>query len=211
VTVQLHLLNAGGQFDAIRSRVEDSFFDSVSTIARWLELPAVDIVVRVDANGVLPELGVGGRAESADRISVAIDPQSIHFETQFEAGFKRLLAHELHHCTRWSGPGYGRTLAEALISEGLACMFETEIDPGDPPFYARALSEGQLSELLVRAEAERMHEAYDHVAWFFGSASKGIPRHAGYSLGYELVARHIQRHRGNAALLVKTAAADFYL
>ncbi|MED5610073.1 DUF2268 domain-containing putative Zn-dependent protease [Pseudomonas sp. JH-2] len=113
----------------------------------------------------------------------------------FDADLLAMLGHELHHCARWSGPGYGRSFAEALASEGLACAFESELRPGYLPFYAAAELPAAIHE---QARRQLAHGQYDHAAWFFGSGP-GIPRHAGYALGLELVRRYQAEHPGASA------------
>ncbi|WP_406721174.1 DUF2268 domain-containing putative Zn-dependent protease [Thioclava litoralis] len=39
----------------------------------------------------------------------------------------RVLLHEYHHVLRGDGPGYGRSLEEALVSEGLAQLFVHQV------------------------------------------------------------------------------------
>lgn len=210
MTTQLHLLNVRGQFDAIRRRVEDCFSLAVEQISRLLPLSSVDVVVYVDPEHVIPETGMGGYSPSADRIFIALDPENVKFQNDFEAEFVTTLGHELHHCARWSGPGYGHTLGEALETEGLACHFETELRAGAVPFYARALTHEALEALRVRAQAEPTQRSYDHRAWFFGSVERDIPRHAGYSLGYSVVSQFIEQHGIPASKLWAEPAERFY-
>lgn len=44
------------------------------------------------------------------------------------------IIHELHHCSRSAGRGYGRTLLEALVSEALAQHFEADFREGVASF-----------------------------------------------------------------------------
>lgn len=121
-----------------------------------------------------------------------------------------MLAHELHHCARWTRPGYGATLGEALVSEGLACVFETAFRGGVPPFWARALDAPALDAVATLARPRLDDAAYDHRAWFGGAPEHGIPRHTGYSLGFDIVARHMRATGRTAAQLVHVPARNFY-
>lgn len=207
---QLHILNASGQFDTIRERIETCFAKSMKDIESLLGIGSVDVVVSSNPQSVIPELGIGGHSPSGNLVFLAVAPDHPNVLKGFESAFRHLLAHELHHCARWSGPGYGQTLAEAMISEGLACMFEAEICEGEIPFYAQALSSEQVAQLLSRAESELHNKTYNHAAWFFGDAAKNIPRHAGYSIGYDLVSRIISTHGGSAAQFALSSAQDLY-
>lgn len=83
-------------------------------------------------------------------------------------------------------------MAAALVTEELACHFETELRGGAAPFYAEGLDRAGLEALWRRAQIELYSPSYDHKAWFLGSREPGIPRHAGYTLGFDLVQRCIQ-------------------
>ncbi len=155
----LHLLNARGEFNLVRERIETCFAESMQEIGALLDIHDVDVVAYVSP----------GR-----------------------------------------GPGFGSTLLEALISEGLACQFETEISAGEIPFYAQALSPEEMSRLFEQAKPELHSDSYGHAKWFFGNAQTGIPRHTGYSIGFDLVKQFIKQHGGTARQLVHAPAQDFY-
>ena len=102
------------------------------------------------------------------------------------------LAHELHHSSRVRmGPGYGITLAEALVTEGLADHFVAEAFPDTPPQpWDDALSEDQETEVWEMAQAVlEVPYGYDHRAWFFGRGD--VPRWAGYTLGYRITRAYL--------------------
>ncbi|GGO27498.1 DUF2268 domain-containing putative Zn-dependent protease [Deinococcus humi] len=117
------------------------------------------------------------------------------------------MAHELHHARRWQGPGYGQTLLEVLVSEGLAQMNELDERGGQLPPYAQA--DVDLEALWTRALPLLDRSDHRFEAWFYGSEADGLTRWSGYSLGYELVRRHLARVGGNAARHVHTGAGSF--
>lgn len=173
-----------------------------------LGIGEVDTVVYADAAATLRELGLGGYTPAADRIFIAVDPSRQDDPDAFAKSFGLLLAHELHHAARWRSVGYGTTLREALITEGLACQFESELPDGDVPFYAKALTPAQLEEVRAVATLELDRATYDHAAWFFGSG--GLPRHAGYALGFDVVNRYCRKSGALASGLVAKPAREFY-
>jgi uncharacterized protein YjaZ len=208
VNVNLHVLDARGTMSALRSRVEGAFLDSVRRVSLLLPIDTIDVVVSC-SKFVVPETGFGGYCPSADVLYIWIDPQNPNLLANFDAEFLATLGHELHHCMRNRGPGYGRTLGEALVSEGLACHFETELRGGAVPFYARALDAGSLTALRERAHAAR-NSSYNHRAWFFGSQSEGIPMYAGYSVGFSIVGHYMDRHGIQASRLWNAPADAFF-
>src|SRR6266852_4448589 len=161
MSIQLHLLNARGKLDLVRERVERAFSRGVEAVSALLPVSNIDVVVRADPF-VLPETGMGSYSPSADVVYLTIDPANPNLFTDFDAEFLTTLGHELHHCMRHGGPGYGGTLGEALVTEGLACHFETELRGGVVPFYARALEDKALEALWARATSELKNSSYDH-------------------------------------------------
>lgn len=118
-----------------------------------------------------------------------------------------MLAHELHHSSRWDGPGYGKTLGEALVSEGLAGHFAQEVYGAAPEPWEQ-LPVSTLRPHLSKAKAEWRSDEYNHGGWFFGS--QDLPQWLGYSLGYQLVARYMAVHaHDRASGLVHADAGDF--
>ena|GEM_PF-559063 len=195
---------------AVRGRVERAFSRGVETVSALLPVSNIDVVVRADRL-VIPETGMGGYGPSADVVYLTIDPATPNLFTGFDPEFVATLGHELHHCVRHGGPGYGGTLGEALVTEGLACHFETELRGGAVPFYARALEDNALEALWARAKLELKNSSYDHDAWFFGSSAKGIPRHTGYSVGFSIVAQYVRSRGTSASRLWAEPAEAFYV
>jgi len=203
--------SSGGDPDRmIRLR---SFLERVLRLAERQVVPLlplhgrVVVAAGVDPARTIRETGIGARAWAADRIDVWIDPAHPWVDAAGEEELLAMLAHELHHCARWTRPGYGATLGEALVSEGLACVFETGFRGGVPPFWARALDADALRSVEAKARPLLDERRYDHRDWFFGAPERGVPRHAGYSLGFELVARHVRATGRTAAQLVNVPAA----
>jgi Predicted Zn-dependent protease (DUF2268) len=104
------------------------------------------------------------------------------------------------------GPGYGVTLGQALVSEGLADHFASEVFPDTPSRPCdHALTRAQERSLwLVARRVLNIPFGYDHWEWFFGAGT--IPRWAGYTLGYEIVGQYLS-HRRTAADAVHVDAA----
>ena len=182
--------------------------ESVHALGGFFVVDRLDILA-YPSFYVIPELGVNGYSEGPHLLHIKLDATSPHFAAQYAQAIPALVAHEVHHCMRGRTVGYGRTLAEALVSEGLACAFELQAT-GRLPFYAQALGSEQIALMLARAQAERHASTYDHAAWFYGSALAGIPRHTGYSLGYLLVTAALQQWQCTASDAVARPAADFF-
>jgi Predicted Zn-dependent protease (DUF2268) len=184
--------------------------ESAATVfSRLPHRDRISIQVRVDPSRSIPEIGVGGYTDPlGGDVSVWIDdtpPGGL--PAALRTWVPATLAHELHHSSRVrTGPGYGRTLGEALVTEGLADQFAAEVFPGTPlPPWDHALSADQEDALWERAQPDLWgsYSLGDHRRWFFGGS--GIPRWAGYTLGYRIVEAYLGEAR-TAAGAVQTKA-----
>ncbi len=210
MSVRLHLLDA---FDEIPADDRASALAALETalprILSRLAIDRVDIVVGYsDPFWTIPAWGIGGFTHGKGRITIALAPNHPRFgDPERGERLAAILAHELHHIARGRGPGYGRTLGEALVSEGLAQCFEVEIGCAPPP-YAVALRDAELSDFAARAREELNAQDYDHGAWFFGRrGDPRFPKDGGYSLGYALVRAWLDLEGTTASAAVGTAAA----
>jgi len=125
----------------------------------------------------------------------------------FERVFRAFLAHELHHCARRSVAGFAETLGQALVTEGLACCFESELPGVSVPLYAKRTSGEALRRLRDRAVTEQDLPLSGWGEWFFGEREPEVPMHAGYSIGYAIVSRWLASHGRTAAESYATPAS----
>ena len=156
----------------------------------------IRIDVRVDAKQTIPEIGVGSFTDRNGNVEIAIDVKRGDLRPTLETWIPASVAHELHHSSRIrTGPGYGVTLGDALVSEGLADHFVFEVFPRTPSQpWDHALTTAQERALWLVARRElNIRLGYDRQQWFFGSGK--IPRWAGYTLGYDIVAAYLHHHR----------------
>jgi hypothetical protein len=190
MTVRFHLLDAFDEIPADdRKSILASLEMALPLVLARLPIERVDIVVGYsDPFWTIPAWGIGGYAHGKGRISITVAPDHPRFKDAERCErLAAVLAHEMHHLARARGPGYGKTLGEALVSEGLAQCFEVEIGCSPPP-YATALAKDSLEEFAARARNEVESKEYDHAAWFFGRrGDPRFPKDGGYSLGYALV------------------------
>ncbi len=184
---QLHWLEADGDLSPWRELVTAEIEATRKIVAKLLPPPRLDILVQRLPGAVIPELGMVGHAYRKGLFALTLDPDNHNFTACVSDGsLRRQVAHEVHHCLRMAGPGYGRTLGEALVSEGLAGHFVRHLF-GNPP---------EPWECAVGDEALKTHRPdtatlasrdYSHAAWFFGTKDGRLPRWLGYTLGYRIV------------------------
>ena len=98
-----------------------------------------------------------------------------------------------------TGPGYGITLGEALVSEGLSDHFVGQAFPKTPPlpWDHRKMTARQEGGLWKRAKPDlAIPGAYDHPLWFFGAGGKNaLPRWSGFTLAYRIVRPYLASGR----------------
>lgn len=140
----------------------------------------------------IPSWGIGGYSPESGRIWIYINRKNPHLrDPEFATRLKSTTKHELHHAERWRNPGYGETLGEHLVSEGLAQSFELE--QGHFELYKRIsslISDDVLIDLARRA-LPQLDEKCDynmHHDWFYGDKNnlKKYPKLGGYALGVVL-------------------------
>ncbi|KFE34656.1 hypothetical protein DW2_12415 [Thioclava atlantica] len=204
--MNLHMINARHQLTGIAKWLSERLDDAFAVSAKHLPLLDTDVIMRA-GKAVIPEKGHLGYAPERGLIYVTVDPENPVLRTNPSQSLERMLAHELHHSSRWDGPGYGKTLGEALVSEGLAGHFAQEVYGGErEPWEQVPVS--TLRPYLFKAQADWQSADYNHAEWFFGSHE--FPAWVGYSLGYEMVGRYLAAHGdARAAKLVHADAADF--
>jgi uncharacterized protein YjaZ len=183
-----------------------------STLARVdevLGLSGVVVTVRSDASRAIGGWGVGGFTGDARTVDIYIDPSFPGIGDVLADRLPPLLAHELHHAARWRGPGYGRTLLEAMVSEGLADHFSMELLNAPLAPWSDAIPRDRTAHFLDIARPELDSTSYSHDGWFFG-ANPTLPRWTGYTLGFRLVETYQGSHPGaTAAQLVNASASAF--
>ncbi|MDD7972766.1 DUF2268 domain-containing putative Zn-dependent protease [Roseinatronobacter alkalisoli] len=203
----LHFLDARDQLSGLQGWLAELLNTAFDTSAELLPLRDTDVVIKAGTH-VIPEKGHLGCAPEAGLIYVTVDPRHPSLRANVSRSVERMLAHELHHCSRWDGPGYGNTLGEALISEGLAGHFSQEAF-GGPPEQWESMTISTLRPHITKVQNEWGSREYGHEAWFFGSSE--LPRWLGYSLGYHVVAQYLAACQQTSASGLVHADAKIFL
>lgn len=160
-------------------------------LAGVLPLPSLDIAVERGLGEVIPEIGTAAHVQSPTSVWLTLDPDNPNFEASLRTGdVRRTIVHEVHHCLRMAGPGYGATLGEALVSEGLAGQFVSHLFGTPPEPWESAVSDAELAANRPDPAALAGTD-HDHGAWFYGCGGR-YPRWLGYTLGYRIVGNWLE-------------------
>ncbi|MCE0827164.1 DUF2268 domain-containing protein [Buttiauxella sp. A2-C2_NF] len=183
----LHILDAQKKLTAYCEWLNTCLTDTYAQAQRLMLLPSLDVVVK-SGTYVISEKGHSGYCPESGVVYITVDPENPAFCKNDAQSIERMFAHELHHAARWAGPGYGFTLGEAIVSEGLAGHFSLEIFGGMPePWESLNLDEVQPHLLQLHENWNRTD--YDHNAWFYGTSH--LPRWLGYTAGFNLVSSYL--------------------
>lgn len=206
---RIEILDPDGRLAGLEATLRRTVTATLTAAAPLLDLRGVEITVAGDASRAIAGYGVGGFTSDGSHVRLDVDADATWSQDVLEQRLALVCTHELHHVRRFRGPGYGVTLLEALVSEGLADHFAVDVQAAAPPPWTDAYPEARDAEILDAARAELDSPGYDHARWFFG-AGADLPRWAGYTLGYRLVSDYLARHPGTtAAGLVEVPAASF--
>jgi hypothetical protein len=204
----LHLLNARGQLDAVAKLVTDSCDAAEERLGLLGPRPALDLIVRASDTPMPAHLQVWGSSYGPGRIEMVLDLHQPRDPARLRDEILKTLFHECHHVLRWDGPGYGDTLGQALVSEGLAQCFVHEVLDCPPEPWEIAVPPAGCNLWRERARGQFHDPGYAHSDWFFGTAD--MPDALGYSLGALMVRRHLAAHPGSSALALATAPAQVF-
>ena len=196
--VNLFIANAGGTLDALVGEVTSAFEEARAVTQDHLNVEGVDVVVIDAPDDAIPEWGVGGYTYGPHAILVALDPALSIDRHPIVA----TLVHEFHHTVRWRGQGCGGSLAQMLVSEGLAQLFEEEV-LGDAPFYSQvSISDDEVAQARAAMYAPEFNEK----KWFFGA--DGITFSFGYTYGYRVCKTYADATGKSSAELVAVPSKE---
>ena len=182
---------------------------ALTRIAALLPGPSTVIIIEQTAN-VTPETGELGYTDpTTGQVLIQLDPSSqTTFSETLAVWLPEALAHEIHHSVRTlTGPGFGTTLGAFLVSEGMASAFFHQAFPGTDAPWDKALTPVQEHTLWKQAQPLLTQGGLPvYSQWFYGG--NGVPKWAGFTIGYHIAEEYIQHHPGtSAASLVDAPAA----
>lgn len=185
--VNLYVLDADPEIKKLKSKIEQIAYKALSVILTKIAFSEqVDVVVyRYKAPN--KDFSVSGYTPTGNTVWIYADPAQKNFANLIKIQLPRVLSHELHHAARTQGPGFGETLEETLVTEGLAGHFEIELFGGKPSHFYTKFSEKELEKYYLKAKQILKSKNFSYDEWFLGANEKKLPKHIGYALGYWLI------------------------
>jgi uncharacterized protein YjaZ len=135
--------------------------------------------------------GVGG-VSLGGRIKIFVHPTL--------AGFARVeytVAHEYHHevSRKRLTPGWSGDPLEAIVAEGKADAFAARLFPTLRPPHTDPLPEEQRAQVWAAFQQQLDAPTATFRDDFMFGRGEGMPRWAGYRLGFEMVNAYLEKHR----------------
>ena len=169
----------------------------------------IDVLVTNRIPMIIPENGAGGYTFSADFIRINIDDKKAT-----ENLISENVVHELCHAARWGkNDEWIKSLFDGLIFEGLACVLEAEFvkDRSEKSLFIKTILErtDEKNEKILeelRGQLDSNHYDYDTI--FFNGNDK-LSRWSGYSLGYYLVKKYLEKTGKKIEEVFADKYADF--
>ena len=166
----------------------------------------IDVLVTNRIPMIISENGAGGYTFTADFICIIIDDKKVTKNLISEN-----IVHELCHAARWGkNDEWIKSLFDCLIFEGLACVLEVEFvkDKTEKSLFIKTILERTDDENkkildLLQDKLDLNEYNYDEI--FFNGNDK-LPRWAGYSVGYYLVKKYLEKTNKK----IEDAFADKY-
>lgn len=156
---------------------------------------------------IIPEDGVGGRTRTSDFIEFAINEEKAD-----ENLISEMAVHELCHAARWGkNDEWIQSLFDGVINEGLATYLEAEFvkDRKEKTVFITTIlkrTDEENEKILRNLRDQLDSNCYDYETIFY-NGNDNLPRWSGYSLGYYLVKKYLER----ANKTIDTAFANNYV
>jgi Predicted Zn-dependent protease (DUF2268) len=194
----LHMLNARNQLCSCVKLVESVLREAEVQLVELTPSIMLDVVISASDHPMPEIFAVNGSSYSAGCIEISIDVTRVQSDGTIRENLRKTIFHEFHHVLRWDGPGYGETLGEALVSEGLAQRFVHEMMECDAEPWEKAIPTVECESYRERVRRAFDDREYSHQEWFFGAGE--LPNWLGYTMGNLLIEKYLSFHPECTAL-----------
>ena len=182
---QLHWLEAEGDLSKWREQIATEVAATYTIVSRLITPPRLDILLQ-RGGMVIAEIGMVGQAYRKGLFALTLDPDNPNFTACLGDGtLRRQITHEVHHCLRMGGPGYGRYPRRGVGQRRFGWPLHSSAVQQSPGTVGMCCDGQRLD--AHRPDKETLSAKwYNHAEWFFGTGSRR-PRWLGYTLGYRIV------------------------
>lgn len=205
----IFILSEKDIYKKIKSSLLKTIEEHATRAAQELDIDwPVNFTVYPNPAFTLKETGEGGYTPTKDWVQLSIDITEERVPAnQVVENLCPTIYHEINHCKRWTLTGYGLTLEEAMVTEGLASVFEENMwTRSKAPWLV--YTEDELQQMLKLLRARDKTSPYVHSDWFYGTNPE-ISRWLGYKVGHAIVKSAIAKNpQFSFNELMKKSGAD---
>lgn len=209
--VNILLTEANGNLSSNRETIKDAIKTAEEYVFPKLNVNwDIDLLVTNRLYDIIiPEDGVGGCTRTSDFIEFAINE-----EKATENLISEMVVHELCHAARWGkNDEWINSLFDGMISEGIATYLEAEFvkDREEKTIFVKTILErtdDENKKILEELRDQLNSNYYDYDTIFFNGNDK-LPRWSGYSLGYYLVKKYLEKTGKKIEEVFADKYADF--
>jgi uncharacterized protein YjaZ len=199
--MQIHILDAENHLQAFESQIRESAAHAISSISQYLDLD-LDIRFSHDPEHCNPKLGIGGGAFNSGLLHIFLDSSNDNIASSIDNELLAVLAHEIHHCVRMEKVE-DLTLADRLVTEGLACQFEVEVNGNVIPSFLPAARIEAWETYFTGMKSILESKDFCSDTVFLGKCPEVFPKYAGYAVGPGLVEKYLASQQASAATCVQ--------
>ncbi|MEQ3515308.1 DUF2268 domain-containing putative Zn-dependent protease [Pseudoalteromonas sp. BZB3] len=192
------ILNASGKFDHIFKLLESKAQSSLVEISSYIALPDIDIVISPCSQSYKTNSGILGCVSTPYVVDILLDTEREDLVDIINNELTLVMAHELHHVIRSSVTGKDDTLLQHLVTEGLACHFESELSNQASLTFFNDIKQYAWRDLYQQMLPHLSDTQFDYTIYFGGKDQSKFPNRAGYWVGFNLVVEYIKKHGGCA-------------
>jgi len=210
VAICISMLNATGKLNKYILLIEDKIQYSLSKIRHYFEIDCIDITVTPFHRGDESPSGIGGYSLNPHRVELLLDCNRNDLDKVIDNELLSVLAHEMHHSIRIRLGIPSETLAQQIITEGMACHFEHVVTDGKIPSLFDNLKGHDWKALLVQMRPLLNKKNQPVNKYFLGSDPDEFPKYAGYWVGFNLVSQYVEKYRISEIELAGMDSDRFY-
>ena len=206
MSIGITILNSSKRFDPFLSLIDDICKVTLEKIETFFSLPILDITISPCPSEYKTKAGIVGCVHTPYHIDIMIDTERQDIIEIITNELPSVIAHELHHALRAVSGTAEETLLQVIVSEGLACHFETNFNGNKLPSFLDDISKYSWQDLYVKMKPQLNETNFDYPKYFGGNGNSIFPNRAGYWVGYNLVCEYINKYGGCSVALVDVPA-----
>ncbi|MCQ9090934.1 DUF2268 domain-containing putative Zn-dependent protease [Vibrio alginolyticus] len=184
--------------------------NAMEKISGFFNVSDIDVTI-TSAYGEKIPTGIGGYSLNPFRVEILLDCERKDLASIVEEELASVLAHEIHHCARTRIYGVEETLADNIITEGLACFFERNFNGGNPPSFLKEMNDKRWMDIYSEMNKMLKEDSFCFETYFLGKDESQYAKYSGYLVGYNLVKLKANELNLNDSQLLKLSVEDFLI